>query len=128
VATPLLARHEAPRLWQWLASGGAAAVVLTGTLLAPVSLVALWLRRYHAARIAGAAQVVALLTGWALAQWPYLIYPDVTIADSAAPRPTLMFIAATLPFGLAVLVPSLWFLFRVFKGRNPAQRRAADGG
>ena len=26
-----------------------------------------------------------LLWGWALAQWPYIIYPDLTIDASAAP-------------------------------------------
>jgi cytochrome bd ubiquinol oxidase subunit II len=43
----------------------------------------------------------------------------VTIRGSAAPSGTLTFTALTLPLGFAVLVPALWYLFAVFKGRNP---------
>ena len=116
----LLARREAPRLWSALTSMPAGVVVIVGTVLAPMSALALGARRYAAARLFAAAQVACLLIGWALAQFPYLIYPDVTIAGSAAPRATLAMTALTLPFGGALLIPSLWFLFAVFKGRNPA--------
>ena len=34
----------------------------------------------------------------------------------AAPRGTLQFVLWSLPVGLALLLPSLWYLFRVFKG------------
>ena len=63
--------------------------------------------------------MVALLAGWAAAQWPFLVYPDFTVANAAAPASTLSLTAWTLPFGLAALLPALWFLFRVFKFREP---------
>jgi cytochrome d ubiquinol oxidase subunit II len=119
LATLLLAHEESPRLWERLTSAPANALVLAGVLLAPGSLFYLWRRRFGVARVLGAAQVVVLLAGWGAAQWPYLIFPDLTIAATAAPASTLLLTAATLPFGLAALVPSLWFLFAVFKGRNP---------
>jgi cytochrome bd ubiquinol oxidase subunit II len=119
IGTLALARSGAPRLWDALTSAPAGLFVLAGSLLAPLSLAALLHRRFGLARMLGAGQVVVLLTGWAAAQWPYLIYPDLTVAGAAAPRPTLALTAATLPFGLALLIPSLWFLFAVFKGRNP---------
>jgi cytochrome bd ubiquinol oxidase subunit II len=120
LGTLLLSRWEAPRLWEGLTSGPAAAAVVIGSGLAPLSFVALWRHRYHLARWAGGAQVVALLVGWGLAQWPYLIYPDLTIRASAAPPATLTLTAAMLPLGAGLLVPSLWLLFSVFK-RRPAQ-------
>jgi hypothetical protein len=40
------------------------------------------------------------------------------VANAAAPDATLQLTAATLPFGLAALIPSLWLLFRVFKSRD----------
>ncbi len=89
-----------------------------------VSLFYLWRRRFGVTRVLGAARVVVLLAGWGAAQWPYLIFPDLTIAAAAAPASTLSLIAATLPFGLAALVPSLWFLFAVFKGPNPQAARS----
>lgn len=119
LATLLVAREEAPRLWERLTSPPTSALVAAGVLLAPASLFYLWRDRFGAARVLGAAQVVVLLLGWGSAQWPYLIFPDLTIAATAAPASTLALTAATLPFGLAALVPSLWFLFAVFKGRNP---------
>ena len=117
IATLVLARSEAPRLWAGLTSWPALLFVAGGSLLAPLSFTALRWGRYNAARLLGAAQVVALLAGWAAAQWPYLIYPDRTVAGAAAPASTLALTAWTLPFGLAALLPSLWFLFRVFKSR-----------
>jgi cytochrome d ubiquinol oxidase subunit II len=116
-ATLVLARSEAPRLWAGLTSWPALLFVCGGSILAPLSFAALRWGRYNAARLLGAAQIATLLAGWAAAQWPYLIYPDRTVAGAAAPASTLALTAWTLPFGLAALLPSLWFLFRVFKSR-----------
>jgi cytochrome d ubiquinol oxidase subunit II len=115
IATLVIAFAEAPRLGTRLISHPARLLLVAGALLAPASCAALWRGRFQWARILGAGQVAVLLAGWAVAQWPYLIYPDVTIAQSAAPAATLTFVAATLPFGAAVLLPSLWYLFTVFK-------------
>jgi 2'-5' RNA ligase len=42
----------------------------------------LWLARYQLARLAAASQVVFILWGWALAQYPYAIRPHLTLARS----------------------------------------------
>ena len=111
----IVARTDAPRLWSSLTAMPAVLFIVAGGLLAPASLVALLRRRFHIARVLGGGQVVVLLAGWAAAQWPYLIYPDVTIAGSAAPVATLRLTAITLPIGFGLLLPSLWFLFATFK-------------
>jgi len=125
VATIFVAQADAPRLWQRLLQPPALFFVLAGGALAPASFVALWRRRFRWSRILGAGQVIALLLGWAAAQWPYLIYPDFTVFTSAADPATLRFTLWTLPFGLGLLVPSLWFLFRVFKTRQDGDRPGA---
>ena len=119
LALLVLARPHAPRLWVALTTLPAAAIVSGGVLLAPASALALLNRRYGLARVLAGAQVAVLLVGWGVAQHPYLIAPDLTIAGSAAPKPTLQLTAMTLPIGAGVLIPSLWYLFSVFKGRNP---------
>jgi cytochrome bd ubiquinol oxidase subunit II len=119
----ILANFQAPRLWERLTGWPALPVVAAGVLLAPLSAWAMWRRRFGWARVLSAGQVVVLLTGWAVAQWPYILYPDVSLHDAAAPEGTLRAVLVTLPFGLGVLLPSLWFLFAVFKGRNPAAPR-----
>jgi len=47
----------------------------------------------------------------------YLIYPDVTLSAAAAPEATLRFLLYAIPIGMALLLPSLWFLFRIFKAK-----------
>src|SRR6266404_452978 len=77
---------------------------------------ALWTRKYRLARICAAAQVTLILLGWALAQFPHLVEPDITIAAAAAPRSTLRLLLGALAAGAIVLFPSYYYLFRVFKG------------
>ncbi len=128
ISTLLLARTEAPRLWEALTTLPAGLVVVAGILLAPASALALWRRRFVWARVFAAGQVVLLLSGWAMAQWPFLIYPDLTVADAAAPPPTLRALLLVVPIGMALLIPSLWYLFAVFKGENPAALRDPQEG
>ena len=79
------------------------------------AIAALWWRRFRLARLAAAAQVTLIVWGWALAQYPYLVPPDLTIRDAAAPRITLVLILWALVAGGLVLFPSLVYLLRVFK-------------
>jgi cytochrome d ubiquinol oxidase subunit II len=111
---------EARHLWDGLMGGPGTAAFGPGVTAALLSGWALWRRRYRLARAAAVVQVAFLLAGWGLAQYPYLIYPRLTLADAAAPASTLAFVLWSTPPGLALLLPSLWLLFRVFKGRAPA--------
>lgn len=90
---------------------------ITG-IVALCALVALARRRYTAARIAVMAQVSLILWGWAWSQYPYVVPPDVTIESAAAPATTLHLVLVALLLGALVLVPSLFYLFRVFKGSS----------
>jgi cytochrome d ubiquinol oxidase subunit II len=63
---------------------------------------------------------VLILWGWALAQYPWLLPPDLAIHDAAAPPITLKLTIGALGLGAFVLLPSLAYLFRVFK--TPASR------
>lgn len=120
-ALPLV-HAQAPHLWQGLIGGPATPVVLVGVIAALLS--GWWLRgrRYRLARITSVIQVACLLAGWAIAQSPYIIFPDLTLAEAAAPHSTLLFVLWSTPFGMAVLIPSLWLLFRVFKAEHLSLR------
>src|SRR5260221_2476185 len=65
------------------------------SLCAIVALAALWYRHFNLARVAAIGQVIAILLGWGLAQYPYLIVPDLTIHESAGPAATLELNAPT---------------------------------
>lgn len=79
----------------------------------------LWRRRYPMARAAAITQVTLILVGWAVAQHPYLIAPDLTLAAAAAPDVTLRLLLLALGLGVPILGPALYWLLRVFK-REPA--------
>ncbi|MDB5355706.1 MAG: cytochrome ubiquinol oxidase subunit, partial [Phycisphaerales bacterium] len=79
---------------------------------------AVFTRRYRLGPIFAAGEIVLLLLGWGVAHRRYLIYPDVTLTSAAAPAGTLRFMLASLPVGLALVLPSLWLLFRVFKRKQ----------
>ncbi len=114
LALPLCALR-APHLWHGLWSPRALPVLAGGGGAALLSGLALLRRWYPVARAAAVAQVGCLLLGWGLAQYPYLIYPDLRIQEARAEDSALRFILWTLPPGLCLLLPSLWLLFRVFK-------------
>lgn len=72
-------------------------------------------RRYRLARICAAGQVTLILLGWAFAQYPNLIEPDLTITSAAAPQITLELLLVALAAGALLLFPSYYYLIRVFK-------------
>ena len=111
---PLL-YFQAAHLWNGLISLRAAPLVAGGIIAALISGWTLLQRRFRLARIATVVQVTCLLAGWGVAQYPHLIYPDLTLAEAASPDQVLWFLLGSLPFGIVLLVPSLWFLFKVFK-------------
>jgi len=114
-ATVPFTQRLAPHLWLGLTTR-ALPIVIAGTLAGAFAFAAVHLRRYRLARLLAIVQVACVVVGWAIAQHPYLIYPDVTLASAAAPDATLRFVLWSLPFGLALVGPSFWLLFRVFKG------------
>lgn len=113
-ALPFL-HNFAPHLVDGLISIRAAPVLATGVIAALLSGFALLRKHYRVARVATVIQTAALLAGWAIAQHPYLLYPTLTVYNVAAPPATLRFLLIATPIGMLVLVPSLWYLFRVFK-------------
>jgi cytochrome d ubiquinol oxidase subunit II len=112
----VLARTEAPLVWAGLTTGNLAMVIRLGAALASVGAVAaLWKRSFRAARVAAVVEVSLIIWGWALGQFPYLLPPDLTVENSAAPAATLRLLCGALVLGLLVLIPSLRYLFSIFK-------------
>ena len=111
------ARQGAPEIYAGLRHtpvGLLAILVTFGLHLA--ALVTLWKVRDRAARIFAVAGAVIMLWGWALSQYPYLVEPNLTIAD-AAPAETLRLLLVSLILGSIILFPLLYYLYRIFKGR-----------
>jgi len=114
--TYVMAASSAAGIRQELSSRPAAWLIEICALCAMImAFRGLWLRRFRQARIAAAIQVALIVVGWGIAQYPYLIRPDITIANSAAPDNVAAAIDAALGCGAIVLIPSLMVLFTVFK-------------
>jgi cytochrome bd ubiquinol oxidase subunit II len=124
----LVARAQVPLMGTGLLASRWALPFHAATGLAAVAtLAALWRRRYHLARVAVGAQASLIVWGWAVSQFPYLIPPDLTIRSAAAPAATLRPVAIALGLGTAVLLPSLVYLFRVFKAAPSHSVRRPKG-
>ncbi len=120
VALPLV-RSEAPHLWAGLLSARTLPILAAG---AAAALAAGWfLLRSHfrLARIAAIIQVGMLLAGFISAQYPFIVYPDLSIDSAAAPADSLRFFLIAVPLGLLILLPSLYLLFKVFKSEQWSQ-------
>ena len=85
--------------------------------VAVTALVALLRGRVRIARALAAGQVAAIVIGWGAIQYPVLVAPDLTIENAAAPAATLRLLVPALAVGGAVVLPSLYWLMRVFKSR-----------
>jgi cytochrome bd ubiquinol oxidase subunit II len=116
VLAAIFAYFDAPILWNGL-TGRALPLVILSVLIGIAAAVVVWRGFYMAARLLVIAETACIFVTWGVAQWPYLIVPDVTVDNAASPASVLgpMLIISLL--GLAVLIPSLWYLFYVFKHR-----------
>lgn len=111
------AKQGAPEMYHGLTQWWAPLLIFATIFCAVTALTCLWLRRFAIARIAAIGEVTLILGGWSLSQYPRLIMPDITIYNAAAPAITLRLLLIALLIGAVVLLPSLFFLFRVFKGK-----------
>ncbi|MEX2203653.1 MAG: cytochrome d ubiquinol oxidase subunit II [Actinomycetota bacterium] len=114
-------RDQAPILWQGMTERGIPFVALSA-MGGLGSIVAIAAGAGRVARVAAAAATGAVLWAWGAAQWPYLVVPDVTAEAAAAPEATVRVVAIGFTVGGALLAPSLFLLFHVFK----TSERAAE--
>lgn len=119
IALPV-AIAQAPLLWQPLSWGRATPLVVGTIVFSLIAMGSVWKRRYTLARIATIVEVACIVWGWALAQAPYIIVPDITVTNNAAPPATLASLLIVWAIGSLFLIPSMWLLLKIFKGRNPA--------
>ena len=95
------------------------ASVIAATILIPL----LWINvnRHNAPwiRLAAGAQTFFVLLGWFAIQYPTLVNidggDDIAVANAKAPDSTLLQLIIALVVGLAVVIPALAYLFKVFK-------------
>jgi cytochrome d ubiquinol oxidase subunit II len=103
-------RSDAPRLFHGLLSRGLVFVVLSGAC----GLGALALLNRAAPRLIqglAVAAVGAIVVGWGVAQYPYLLGTHLSIAQAAAPTATLVALTVVAVAAVLLVVPSMALLF-----------------
>ncbi len=124
----ILSPLQAPLLWHGMLDHALPLVIATG-LLGAFTAAMLLLKRYRLARMLTFIVTAFIFASWGLSQFPFLVPVDVTINNAASPPSTLLALLIGTSIGMALLLPSLWFLFHVFKGKHPeptAQEKAAE--
>jgi cytochrome d ubiquinol oxidase subunit II len=117
----VLAPRGAPLLAERLGPAGSR-VLFWLALAAFVGTVLLVLRRRPiAARVFAALVVFEIVVDWGVAQFPDIVMPTVNLFDAAAPVAVLRLVLLALVAGGVLLLPALFYLFRVFKGARASE-------
>jgi cytochrome bd ubiquinol oxidase subunit II len=123
----LVLRDDAPDLYDGLTSGGGLVMVIASALAGMATLALVWRERFGVARFSAALAVVCIVVGWALAQDPYLLPPELTLDEAAASDATLSAVLIGVGLGMIILAPSLWLLYHlVLQGRLDQEYEPLD--
>jgi cytochrome d ubiquinol oxidase subunit II len=123
----LVLRDDARDLYDGLTSGAGLVLVLVSTLAGLATLGLVWSERFGLARVTAAGAVAAIVVGWLVAQKPYILPPDLTLDEAKASNATLSAVVIGVGAGMVILVPSLWYLYRlVLQGRLDQEYEPLD--
>jgi cytochrome d ubiquinol oxidase subunit II len=118
--TFVLASRNAPALYENLRASPFTWPIQLATAAAALATIFLLVtRRVRFARFTAPLQVAFVVIGWGLALRGHFILPDMTLARATPHPEVLPAIALAVACGTVVLVPSLFYLFWVFKRGRP---------
>lgn len=104
--------HDAPTLADGLETQAAPLIVLS--FLAGVTTLVLLVRRSFAlARLTALLAVAAVVVGWGVGQYPWLLVDQVTIEDAAGAPATLSALLVAVGLAALLVVPPLAYLYRL---------------
>ncbi|HWL37825.1 MAG TPA: cytochrome d ubiquinol oxidase subunit II [Frankiaceae bacterium] len=105
---------DAPKLFDGL-TGRALPLMVVSALAGVASLVLLTRRDYTYARVTSAIAVTAVIWGWGVGQYPYLLEPSFTVDEAAASNAALTPLLITMGVAAALVGPSLALLIAMFQ-------------
>jgi cytochrome d ubiquinol oxidase subunit II len=104
--------RDAPTLSDGL-TGRAAPLIVASAVAGVATLGLLARRRYAIARFAAAGAVAAVVSGWGVGQYPWLLVDEVTIADAAGAPATLRALLVAVALAAVLVLPALAYLLRL---------------
>ena len=75
------------------------------------SLVLLIRANHHGARLAAVGAVAAVIVGWGVAQWDYILPESLTVEEAAAPSGTIGAVLVATVLAVLFIFPAIAFLF-----------------
>ncbi|WP_369431911.1 cytochrome d ubiquinol oxidase subunit II [Glycomyces amatae] len=116
--------HDAPTLWEGLTSR-AAPVMALSALGGIATLALLWTGRFGPARFTAVTAVAAVMAGWGVGQYPWVLVDQATIAEAAGARATMQGLLVAVGIAAVVVGPALGYLF--YLTQSPRWNQAAHG-
>lgn len=122
--------HDAPTLSRGLL-GRALPLLVVAALAGAVTLVLLYRRRlavvihhrrFPSARIFAATAVAAVVAGWGVGQYPWMLVDHMTIADAAGPTTTLAALLVVVVLAAVTVIPALSYLLWFTQTEKTAMR------
>ena len=110
VAGLIVIRDKAPYVYDGLA-GDALPLVIVSLACGAAVLVLLFRGVHRGARPLAVGAVAALIWAWGIAQHPYLLPQQLTIADAAAPSATLTSVLIVFGVAIVLVIPAIGLLF-----------------
>jgi cytochrome d ubiquinol oxidase subunit II len=103
-------RDDAPTLFDEL-TGRAAPLIAISVLGGAATLWALWQRRAVIARVTAVIAVGAIVLGWGVGQWPWLLVDVVKVDEAAGDRAALWGLLGVFGVAAVTVLPALAYLY-----------------
>ncbi len=103
-------REDAPTLAEGLSGRAAPLIVLSG-LAGALTLYLLYRRRFGPARFSAVIAVAAVVAGWGVGQYPWLLVDEVTIEQAAGAPATLGALLVAVGLAGVIVLPALAYLY-----------------
>ncbi len=105
-------RADSHTLWDGL-TGRALPLVLVSAAAGLATIGLLVGRRFALARVTAVAAVAAVVSGWGLGQYPWLLVDELRIADAGGADATLVGLLVAAGLATVIVVPALAYLYRL---------------
>jgi cytochrome bd ubiquinol oxidase subunit II len=104
--------HDAPTLSHRLL-GPAFPLLVVAALAGAITLLTLFRRSYSMARVFASTAVAAVVTGWGVGQYPWMLVDQLTINDAAGAHTTLTALLVVVALAAVIVLPPLGYLLRL---------------
>ena len=105
-------QRDAPTLADGLQTRAAPLIVLSA-LAGTATLLLMSKRRFAVARITAVVAVAAVVMGWGVGQYPWLLVDEVTISDAAGAPATLRALLVAVGLAVVIVLPALGYLYKL---------------